>query len=203
MKMLSIEEQRRRREADYFNVTDDLKGLEIDQVKNIMESNRAELAIIGYNQIRDINWGSLVRSANGFNCEVCFSGRKNYDRRGAVGAHKYMDIKYMPSIIDCIEHYRSMDYEVIAAEYTDSYIDHSLFEWSFRPKTAIVFGEESSTLEDYILEKVDAVVHIPMYGSVRSFNLASTASMFMMEYRRQEWQATSKWQSTNRKPWIT
>lgn len=203
MKMIPIEEQRRRREADYFNVKDDFKGLEPEEIKSFLASRQAELVIIAYNQIRDINWGSLVRSANGFNCQVCFSGRKNYDKRGAVGAHKYMDINYMPSINDCIEHYRSLDYQVIAAEYTDSHLDNSLFEWKFKPKTAIVFGEESSTLDEAILEKVDAVVHVPMYGSVRSFNLASTASMYMMEYRRQECQATSKWQSTSQKPWIT
>lgn len=187
--MIDYETAKELRETDSFdrrNVADRFKGWPDESIKKELTKTSSELHIIASNNIRDLNWGSVVRSVNSFNVEgITFVGRKQYDRRGAVGAHNYTNVYYdEQDMVSVIRRFIHHGYYVIAAEYDEEFFMTSLddYEWTDRP--AIVLGEEGLSLSKEVLNAVHEVVYIPMYGSVRSLNLASAASIFMYDYNK-------------------
>lgn len=180
------DEAKTMRETNFFdprNVADRFKGMPTETVKSILQSESSELVICCSNVIRDFNFGSVIRSANSFNAkEVVLTGRKSYDRRGTVGAHNYMTVSYIEDINEAFAAYRSQGYTIVAAEYDETRIQFNLQDYNWNEKTFLVFGEEGRGLESDILDSVDDIVYIPMYGSVRSMNVASASSVFMYDY---------------------
>lgn len=184
--ILPIAEQRAMRETDYFderNIADEFKGMDAETIKAVLKLRSSRLVVMCSNEIKDFNWGSVVRSANSFGVrEVVFTGRKAYNRRGAVGANNYTDIHYVESSSEAIEQYRDLGYRIVAIEYDESYPMHNLQTYDWSESSVIIFGEEGRSLPPKILDLCDDVVYVPMYGSVRSLNLASCATVVMYDY---------------------
>lgn len=185
--ILPIGEQRALRETDYFdsrNVQDRFKGIPTEDIKAFLGQESSGLTIIASNEIKDFNWGSVVRSVNSFGAKrIIFTGRRAYNRRGAVGAQNYTQVDYDERpVTELFADLRAQGYTIIAAEYDERFDMVSLERYTFDPKTAIIFGEEGLSLSEEILKDVDDVVYIPMHGSVKSLNLASAATTFMYAY---------------------
>jgi tRNA G18 (ribose-2'-O)-methylase SpoU len=184
--VLPIEQQRAMRETDYFdprNIADEFKGMDTETIKAILKLRSSRLVVMCSNEIKDFNWGSVVRSANSFGAhEIMFTGRKSYNRRGAVGANNYSDIHYMSSTTEAIAYYRAKDYRIVAIEYDEAYPMQNLQTYDWSESSVILFGEEGRSLPAEILDLCDDVVYVPMYGSVRSLNLASCATVVMYDY---------------------
>ncbi len=186
--MVDHEEAKRLREKDFFdprNVRDEFKGLSTDAIKHRLSQRSNSLHIVCSNEIKDFNWGSVVRSANSFNVgSVTFVGRKSYDRRGAVGAQNYMDIIHYEGTLEeyiwYLHHY--VPVSLVAAEYDPDYKMIALPDFKWQTNTCLFFGEEGRSLPKSVLDLMDDVVYVPMYGSVRSLNLASCATTFMYDY---------------------
>lgn len=183
---IPYEQQKAMREKDYFderNVADEFKGMDTETIRAILKLRSSRLVVMCSNEIKDFNWGSVVRSANSFGVrEVVFTGRKAYNRRGTVGAHNYTDIKYLPSTTEAIESYSEMGYRIVAVEYDERYIMDNLQTYDWSESSVILFGEEGRSLPSEILDQCDDIVYVPMYGSVRSLNLASCATVVMYDY---------------------
>jgi 23S rRNA (guanosine2251-2'-O)-methyltransferase len=62
----------------------------------------------------------------------------------------------------------------------------SLFAMRFHAPTAIVVGSEESGIRPLVAKKCDVLVSIPRFGNVESLNVASAASIVLMEVRRQQ-----------------
>lgn len=178
-------EIRGRDNFDDRNIRDEYKNLSNEEIKNKRKKNH--LVAILSNNIRDFNFGSVIRSACCLGVErVVFTTSRKYDRRGTVGAHKYMDIDYILEPLDAIEHYRELGYTVIAAEYDEKYEMQSLYDYKWDEKTAVIFGEEGTSLPDDILKAVDDIVCIPMPGGIpRSLNLGVSSGIFFSHYAMQ------------------
>lgn len=179
-------EIRERDWTDTRNVVDKYKGVSTEDITRDLASSSCGLVALLNNSIRDFNWSTVVRNANGFNIKrVEFCGRRNYDKRGTVGAHHYMDIGHRDSILDAISYWRGRGYHIVAAEYVEERPMTSLYGYRWEKDSVIVFGEEGVTLPDEILNDVDDIVYIPMHGSVRSFNVGVASGIFMNSYRSQ------------------
>lgn len=181
-----FEVQKEMREQDWFdsrNVHDRFKGMDSEVIKSLLKDESSDMILCLSNLIRDINHGSAIRSANSFNVnKVVMTGRRNYDRRGTTGTHKYMDVEHIEDILEAFKKYRALGYTIVAAEYDTSREQYHLHDFGWPEKSFLVMGEEGRGLESYILDAVDYIVYAPMYGSVRSLNLASAASIFMYDY---------------------
>lgn len=178
-------EIRGRDNFDPRNIRDEYKNLTNEEIKDKRKKNN--LVAILSNNIRDFNFGSVVRSACCLGVEkVVFTQSRKYDKRGTVGAHKYMDIDYIHDPLDAIAHYRDLGYTVIAAEYDEKYEMKSLYDYQWDAKTAVIFGEEGTSLSDNILQAVDDIVCIPMPGGIpRSLNLGVSSGIFFSHYAMQ------------------
>lgn len=76
-----------------------------DEIKSILKKRREaynlQLSVIIYNELGDRNIGAVMRNANVFNCEyVAVVNRRRFNRRGAIGTQKVMDVHFLSSVFD-------------------------------------------------------------------------------------------------------
>jgi len=165
-----------------YNVIDEFKDKTQEEIKDELNSTRHPFAVLMEHWKGDFNIGTLIRNSNAFNAnEVFYVGKKKYDRRGTVGTHHYIDLKY----IDDFE-----DLWALKDKYTFVCLDNNIegvismedFEW---PENALmIFGEEGEGVTSEMLELADHVVSIRQYGSVRSMNVGTTSGIAMYDYTR-------------------
>lgn len=188
--IIPFEEAKALRETNPFdprNVRDCFKGKSNEFIQDELNKTKSELVLCLSNEIRDMNLSSCIRSANSFNIDhVVMCGRRNYDRRGAVGAQNYIEVKHEETMFDALSAAGSHRYVIL--EYDERYPMTELSEYEWNPKSMLIVGEEGRSVPDWILDlanidEPDAdIVYIPMMGTVRSLNLASAASIAMYDY---------------------
>lgn len=163
------------------NVVDKYKGLSIEDIKKDLCTNKAKAAILVTHVEGDFNLGTCMRSANGFGIQdFYYYGKRHIDKRSAVGTWNYMNVSYLSSI-DEIKSLKSK-YKFVAIENNINFPIQKLSNFQWEENSLIIVGEESVGIPNEILELCDSFVEIPMYGSVRSFNLGSAASIAMYDY---------------------
>ncbi len=74
-------------------------------------------------------------------------------------------------------------YRLVGLEQTTGSID--LHQYVFPRRVALVVGNERQGLSDDLLELMDDVVEIPVWGLPYSYNVATAATMALYEYCRQ------------------
>lgn len=164
--------------SDSRNIADRYKGWMLDLIKEDLNKNTFPYAVCMENWQGDFNLGTLVRNANAFGAkEVFYVGeKKHWDRRSAVGTHHYTMVNYLKSLED-LKKLKEIYPIFIGVDNIPGSIPMEPFNW---PKNCLlIFGEESIGLTESVVELCDVVVHIQMFGSVRSLN-AGTASGIAM-----------------------
>lgn len=189
--MIPFEEAKAMRETNPFdprNVRDEFKGKSNEEIQLTLDSSRAPLVLCLSNEIRDMNLSSCIRSANSFNIDhVVMTGRRNYDRRGAVGAQNYIDVVHKIDLVSTIHDYRVLGYQIVALEYDEQFEMAQISRYEWAERTLLLAGEEGRSISKEILGMCDDVVYIPMMGTVRSLNLASAVSIAMYDYHSKMW----------------
>lgn len=192
--MIPFEEAKALRETNPFdprNVRDEFKGKSNEDIQAELDKDRSELVLCLSNEIRDMNLSSCIRSANSFNIDhVVMAGRRNYDRRGAVGAQNYIEVKHEEDMLSALLAY--FNHKLVILEYDERYPMTELSEYEWDPKSILVVGEEGRSVPDWILNRAVPngsdgmttadIVYIPMMGTVRSLNLASAVSIALYDY---------------------
>lgn len=159
---------------DNRNLIDIYKHMSVEDIKSTLQKSAIPFAFCMMQLESDFNIGTILRSANAFNFrEGFYYGRKKFDRRGCVGVHNYTDFNYINDFDSLLK--LKNKYKFVALEKTNSSIDIRKYQW--KENSMIIIGEERSGIPQNVLDISDDVVHIPMFGSVRSFNAASAASM--------------------------
>lgn len=182
------------RESDWSaNVSDEFKGMDTDEIRKILQTRRNGFHIVFENALRDFNFGGIVRACNGFACDgITYTGFRRYDPRGTVGTKHYENIDYVPDAKDFIRFIQARQnagIPFIVAEFlppTHEFYDkqQSLTSFEWPDECTVMFGEEGTGVSDQYLYHADKILYVPMFGSVRSLNVASTAHIFMYDYLR-------------------
>lgn len=164
------------------NVIDYYKEWENDQIKADLDTRRLPF-IVGLENISgDFNKSTIIRSSNAFLAkESWIIGNKRWDRRGAVGTHNYIHLKYSPSLDDIYlnqPHIRDMRW--VAVDNVPGATPITQYEW--KSDTFMIFGEESRGISPMALGMADDVVMIPQLGSVRSLNVGVAGGIIMYDY---------------------
>lgn len=161
------------------NVIDRFKDIPTEKIREELESTAHPFAILMAQVEGDFNFSSVLRSANAFNAkEVFFFGKKGWDRRGALGAQNYTQLSHLKSIEEI--KLLKEKYTFVALENTGGTSPMSSFNWPIN--SLIIVGEESLGIPDDVLMLCDIRVEITQYGSIRSLNAASAASIAMFDY---------------------
>lgn len=191
MTEIPFEEAKKMRETNPFdprNVRDEFKGKTNEEIIEELRDEKSQIVLCLSNEIRDMNLSSCIRSANSFNINhVVMTGRRNYDRRGAVGAQNYIDVRHEPDLIGTIGKYRAAGFKIVALEYDENFEMTEISEYQWDDYTLLIAGEEGRSLPETVLTVVDDIVYIPMMGTVRSLNLASAVSIALYDYEVKQW----------------
>ena len=132
----------------------------------------------------NVNLARIVRACgcSGVQRVICCGTAKIEEKIARDGArHVQLEIhRTLPPVLQQLgrEGYRRVGLE----QTTDS---TDLHHYRFVAKSVLVVGNERTGLTDDLLEQLDVVVEIPVYGLPYSYNAATATAMALYEYCRQ------------------
>ena len=132
----------------------------------------------------NVNLSRIVRAASCCGvCRVIACGNAKIDPKIARDGANQIELDVRRSLLPVLKNLKSDGYRLVGLEQTTQ--SQSLFTFTFRRKTVLIFGHERQGLTDDVLQLLDDVVEIPVYGLPHSHNVATAAAMAMYEYCRQ------------------
>ncbi len=151
------------------------------------EKGEAPLIVICDGVTDPYNLGAIIRCA-----ECCGAHGLIIPKRRAVGltplvtkasagAIEHLAIAKVPNIAAVVEQLKREGVWVYAAEAGGA----SIYDTDFKGPCAIVMGSEGEGVSQLVQKTCDAVVSIPMYGQVNSFNVSTAAAVILAEVARQ------------------
>jgi tRNA G18 (ribose-2'-O)-methylase SpoU len=143
------------------------------------------------------NVGSVFRTADAFLLEAIYiSGYTAVPphkeiRKTALGAEETVRWRHFSDTALAIQALRAEGYSVWAVEQTRN--SHFLqdFETPAGGKTAVIFGNEVSGVEEGTLELCDGCIEIPQLGMKHSLNVATAAGVVLWQLIRRNLPAKS------------
>jgi 23S rRNA (guanosine2251-2'-O)-methyltransferase len=160
-----------------------------------------ELVVIAHNLRSCHNVGSLLRTAEGLGVqEVILTGYTPYpltseDKRmphianklhkqiqkTALGAELSQPWKHSDELMPVIDGLRAKGYTIAAIEQAAN--SQKLPDFTPPEKLALIVGREVEGIETEVLDTVDVILEIPMFGSKESFNVVQAAAMALYHCR--------------------
>jgi len=161
------------------NVADHLKEKPEEEIRQVLRETSNPFAVCFEHWLGDFNMATGVRNANGFNArEIYYIGDRKWDRRGAVGVHNYTDIQWIPTIEELLE--LKYKYTFVGIDNVPGSVPMADYEWPEHPM--MIFGEEGPGLTKAMQVLCKDIVHIEMFGSVRSFNCGTASGIAMYDF---------------------
>lgn len=153
---------------------------------DLRKIKRRGIYIILDNILDTYNIGSIFRLADAVAArEVYLCGKTEtppYHRisKAAVGTEKWVPWQYAKSAVEAITRVRELESQrvkVVAIEQAEGSKDFR--EVDFREPVAFVVGHETEGVSRRILDMVDEVVEIPMFGVNKSLNVMVSLAMVL------------------------
>lgn len=98
---------------------------------------------------------------------------------------KYVNHSINEAIETQIQDLRANNYYLIALEITENSQALSEFKLQTKQPIALILGDENFGVSETILEQVDAVIHINMFGNNSSMNVVQATSIALYEITKQ------------------
>ena len=132
----------------------------------------------------NVNVSRIVRLAG---CcavnRVIVCGTPKIDRKIARDGAESVTLEVRRSLPPVLKRLREDGYQLVGLEQTTDCED--LHAFAFERRTALILGHERLGLTPEVLELLDRVVEIPVWGLPHSYNVATSAAMALYEYCRQ------------------
>lgn len=129
------------------------------------------------------NIGSLFRLADAVACErIYLCGKMETPpnsriHKAAVGTENWTPWEKMPTTLDAVKSLKKKGIQTIAIEQHPKSISYKELNKRVKFPVAIVIGHEMRGIEKEVLEKVDLIAELPMFGVNISFNTWGAASV--------------------------
>lgn len=78
---------------------------------------------------------------------------------------------------------QAKNFRVVGLEQSDS--SHNLFDYRYERDSILLIGNERHGIQDELLNLVDDIIEIPVYGRPLSYNVVTATTMAVYEYCRQ------------------
>ncbi|MBQ5724661.1 MAG: 23S rRNA (guanosine(2251)-2'-O)-methyltransferase RlmB [Clostridia bacterium] len=133
------------------------------------------------------NLGALIRCAEGCGAHGIIIPRRRavgltaLVAKSSAGAMEHMAIAKVANIHQTVLDLQKAGIWVFAAEAGGA----AHYDTNFKGPCALVMGSEGDGVSRVVKETADAVVSIPMYGHVNSFNVSTAAAVILAEIARQ------------------
>ena len=132
----------------------------------------------------NVNLSRIARTAGccGVSRIIC-TGPAKLDRKIARDGADTVEIEIHRTLPPVLEGLRREGYRIVGLEQATN--SKSLHAYEFVRRTALVIGSERDGLTEEVLELLDDVVEIPVWGLPHSYNVGTATSMALYEYCRQ------------------
>ena len=154
-----------------------------------------QIVLIAHNLRSAHNVGSLLRTAEGLGVQkVYLTGyspypkqiedtrlphiaNKVHDRiaKTALGAESTISHHQQDDVFGLIKELRDRGYTITALEQSPKAVN--LTDYKPEDKIVLIVGSEVEGIEPEVLETVNEIIQIPMFGKKESFNVAQAAAM--------------------------
>ena len=147
-------------------------------------SRQRELLLVVAPLRSSVNLSRMVRLAG---CcaitKIIHAGPAKVDRNIARNATNTVAVETRRSLPPVLKRLSADGYRCVGLEQTT----HSslLYDFEFQRRTALVVGAERDGLSQEVLDCLDDVVEIPVYGQPASYNVVTATTMATYEYCRQ------------------
>jgi len=135
------------------------------------------------NIIDTYNIGSLFRLADSVAAtKMYLCGKMEYPpssriHKAAVGTEAWVPWEKEKSVIKLIKRLRDKGIQIIAVEQHPQATSYKLLATKINLPVAIVVGNETDGISKEVLDEVDIIVELPMYGVNKSFNVWGSAAV--------------------------
>ena len=132
----------------------------------------------------NVNLSRIVRTAGCCGLQrliVC--GNPRIDAKIARDSLEQVEIEVRRSLVPVLKRLKADRFQIVGLEQTSNSV--SLYDFRFPKRTVLVIGNEREGLSEDILNVLDHVVEIPVFGQPNSYNVASATAMALYEYCRQ------------------
>jgi 23S rRNA (guanosine2251-2'-O)-methyltransferase len=134
------------------------------------------------------NIGSIFRTSDGFAVEqICLCGITAQPphreiEKTALGATQSINWSYYADPVATIEQLRNDGYKIIAIEQAENSLMLNEFIPMTGEKYALIFGNEVNGVSDEVMQKIDACIEIPQFGTKHSFNIVVSAGIVLWDF---------------------
>jgi tRNA G18 (ribose-2'-O)-methylase SpoU len=143
-----------------------------------------ELILVCAPMRSNVNLSRIVRAAAccGLERVIC-AGQAKLERKIARDGADTVQVEIHRTLLPVLDNLREGGYRLVGLEQVTN--SQNLHHYQFARRTALVIGNERSGLTSDILERLDDVVEIPVWGLPYSYNVATATAMTLYEYCRQ------------------
>lgn len=155
-----------------------LKELNRIDVVAFKQKEKTPVVLVLDNIRSALNVGSAFRTADAFAlagvylCGITAKPPHREILKTAIGATDSVDWMYFEQTTTAIEQLRAQGYQIIGVEQAEESQWVQDFTINLDEKYALVFGNEVKGVAGDIMDKLDACVEIPQFGTKHSLNIA-------------------------------
>ncbi len=169
--------------GDRRNVIDRYRYWSVEAIVADLDQTRHGFEVAIENWQSDPNIGAVVRNANAFGAAaVHIVGRHRWNRRGAMMTDRYQRLEEHADLKGLVESARARGLALLGVDNLPG--STSLFETELPRRCLLLFGQEGEGLSEEARAAVEAVLHVPQFGSTRSINAAAASAIAMAEWCR-------------------
>lgn len=171
-------------EGDRRNVVDRFRYWSMEAIVADLDQSRYPFHVATENWVKDLNLGSIVRSANAFAvASVHIVGQKRWNRRGAMVTDRYQHLHHHPDVASLALWAEAANLPIIGVDNIPGAIP---IETRGLPRECVLlFGQEGPGLSPEAQQVCRKVVEITQFGSTRSINASAAAAIVMHSWIRQ------------------
>jgi tRNA G18 (ribose-2'-O)-methylase SpoU len=170
------------RDGDPRNVVDKYKTWTIEAIVEDLDTKRAPLHVAVENWEKDLNLGTITRSANAFNVSgFHVVGEKQWNRRGAMATYRYVHVHHHDNVLE-LKHYCE-DNDLVLIGIDNCELSTPLEEVVLPENAMLLFGNEGIGLTGEAKQACKHIYEITMYGSTRSLNSSVAAGIAMYHWQ--------------------
>jgi len=163
----------------------ELNRLPVEDYKKIQKNP----VVVVLDNIRSAsNTGSFFRTADAFALEAVYlcgiTARPPHKdiRKTAIGASESVNWKYFNTTSEAIEQLLQNSYKIISVEQCEGSIALQDYQPRQNQKTAFVFGNEVTGVEQAIIDRSDECVEIPQWGTKHSLNVSISGGIVLWDH---------------------
>ena len=171
-------------EGDRRNVVDRYRYWTVEAISADLDTYRHPLHVAVENWEKDLNLGSIVRTANAFLVEqVHIVGEKRWNRRGAMVTDRYQHVRHHPSVAAFGEWVEQSGLAVVGIDNIDG--SEAIETYRMPRECVMFFGQEGPGMSPEAQRLCEVMLHITQFGSTRSINASAAAAVAMHAWVRQ------------------